>query len=84
MGPIVVVVANVLGHDTFEMPLVEDDEVIKQISPAATDEALSNTVLPGTAEAGPLGYDAETLISLQPSEHEVVVAGKAPCKIVDI
>lgn len=61
MCPILVVVANVLVHQTFQMPLVQDDHMIEQITAAVTDPALGDTVLPRTSEAGSFGLDAESL-----------------------
>ena len=59
--PIVMVVANILSHEPLEMPLVEDDHMVKQISPTVADEAFGDPVLPRAAEAGPLWFDAEAL-----------------------
>jgi len=43
------------------MPFVEDNDVIERIAAAATDRALSDTVLPWATKAGPFGLDAEAL-----------------------
>src|ERR1035437_9363540 len=43
------------------MPFVEHDDMIEQIPSAIPNPAFCNTVLPRTAEAGPLGLDAEAL-----------------------
>jgi hypothetical protein len=61
MGSIVVVVTDVLGHEALEMPFVERDDMIEQVSSAVANEALRNSILPRAAEAGPLGRDAEAL-----------------------
>jgi hypothetical protein len=61
MRPILVVIANVGAHRPFQMPFVEHDDMIKQISSAIPNPAFCNTVLPRTTEAGPLGLDAEAL-----------------------
>jgi hypothetical protein len=61
MRSVVVVVADVLSHQPFEMPLVENDDVIEQVSAATTHEAFCHAVLPRASEAGPLGLDAEAL-----------------------
>ena len=47
---ILVVVGHVLRHQPFEMPLIQDDHVVKQVSSATPNPALSNTVLPRTAK----------------------------------
>ncbi len=59
--PVVVVVADVFGHEALEVTLVEDDDMIKQVSAAAADEALGYAILPGAAEACPLWLDAKAL-----------------------
>ena len=59
MRPVVVVVADVLGHEPLEMPFVEYDDVIEQVPAATPDEAFRNTVLPWTSKAGPFRFDAE-------------------------
>ena len=38
------VVADIFGHETFQMPLIEDDDMIEQIAAAVADEAFSHTV----------------------------------------
>src|ERR1700682_4107765 len=50
MSPILVVVEHVLRHQPFEMPLIQDDHVVKQVSSTTSNPALSNTVLPRTAK----------------------------------
>src|ERR1022692_3582335 len=55
------VVANILGHEPIEMPLVEHDDMIKQVSAATTYEAFCHAILPWTSEAGPFRFDAEAL-----------------------
>ena len=55
------VVAHVLSHQPLEMPLVEHDHMIEQVSPAIADETLRDAILSRTAKAGPLGLDAEAL-----------------------
>ena len=61
--PVIVVVTHVLSHHSLEMPFVEHDHMIEQVSPAIVDEALSDPILPRTAEAGSLGFDPEALDS---------------------
>jgi len=38
VSPVVVVVEDVLAHQTFQMPLIEHDDVIEQVSAAVADE----------------------------------------------
>src|SRR4029077_8810674 len=42
---IIVVIEHVLGHQPFEMPFIQDDYVVKQVSSATSNPALSDTVL---------------------------------------
>ena len=59
MRPIRVVITEVLDHEAFQMALIEYDDVIEQVAPTGADPTLRNTVLPRTAETGPLGLDAK-------------------------
>lgn len=53
------VVADVLKHQPFQMPLVEHDYMVKQVASAIANPAFRDAVLPWTPEAGPFGLDAE-------------------------
>jgi len=57
--PIFMVVANILGHQPFEVPLVQDDHVVQQVSSATPDPALRDTVLPRTAKGSPGGLTSQ-------------------------
>ena len=46
------------------MPLVEDEHVIHQVSATASDPALGDPVLPGTADACAKGFNAARLQEL--------------------
>ena len=46
MSSVLVLVADVLSHQTLQMPRIEDDDVIQQVSSATADPTLSNAVLP--------------------------------------
>jgi hypothetical protein len=50
MRPIVMIVAHVFGHQSLQMPFVQYDHVIQQISPATSYPAFSGSVLPGTTK----------------------------------
>jgi hypothetical protein len=39
--PVIVVVADIFGHQPFEVSLVEHDDMVEQVSPAIAHEALS-------------------------------------------
>src|ERR1035438_9274547 len=49
---IVMVVANILRHQPFEVLLIQDDHVVQQVSSATPHPTLSDTVLPRTAKGG--------------------------------
>ena len=59
MRSVLVVIANVFVHQAFQMSLIHDDHVIKQIEAAGADPAFRDAVLPRTTEAGSLGLNAE-------------------------
>lgn len=61
MSPVHVIVADVFGHQTCEMALVEYDHMIEQFTMTAADEPFRNAILPGTAKAGAFRLDAEAL-----------------------
>src|SRR5260370_35266192 len=50
MGPVLEVVEQVGSHQPFEMLLIQDDHVVKQVATATSHPTLSNTVLPRTAK----------------------------------
>jgi hypothetical protein len=52
VGAILVIVADVLGYEPLQMTLVERDDVIQQLAPAASDRPFRNPVLPRAAERG--------------------------------
>jgi hypothetical protein len=49
MGPIRVIVANVFRQQSFQVPLIEPNHVIEQVTAATADPPLGNTILPRTA-----------------------------------
>ena len=61
MSSIVVIIADVIIHQSLQVPFIENDHMVEQIAAAITDPALGNAVLPRTSEAGPIGLDAEAL-----------------------
>ncbi len=52
MRPVLVIVTDVLVHETFQMAFIDHDHMVEQIPAAVTDPTLCNTVLPRTPEAG--------------------------------
>jgi hypothetical protein len=55
MRSVIVVMTDVLAHQSFQMPFVQNDDVVEQIASTVANPTLRNTILPGTAEAGPFG-----------------------------
>ena len=50
MRSVLVVVAHILCQESLQMPFVEDNYVIKQVSSTTSNPALRNTVLPRAPE----------------------------------
>jgi len=52
MGAVVVVIAHVIGEQFVQVSFVESDNVVEQITAAASHPALGHSVLPGTPDRG--------------------------------
>src|SRR6202043_1166946 len=50
MGPVVVVVTDVIGKEPLQVALVEGDNMVQQVTPTTLNPPLRNTVLPWAAE----------------------------------
>jgi len=50
MCPIFVVIADVLGHEQLQMPLIANNHVIRQVAAATRDPALGDAILPRAAD----------------------------------
>jgi hypothetical protein len=74
MRAVLVVVADVLIHEAFQMQFIENDHMVEQIAAAVADPALSHAILPRTSVAGPLGLDAKALHSFDYIAVEVRAA----------
>jgi hypothetical protein len=59
MRPVPVVIADVVVHEAFEMPFVENDYVIEQLAPTTANEPFRNAILPRTSETGPFRLEAD-------------------------
>jgi|SRR3984893_13453417 len=59
MSSILVVIEHVLRHQPFEMPLIQDDHVVKQVSSATSNPAFGNPVLPRTAKGSANGLASD-------------------------
>jgi hypothetical protein len=61
MCSVLVVIADVLAHQPFEMPFIPYDHVIPQVSSTVTNPAFGDFILAWTAKAGSLRCDAKAL-----------------------
>ena len=52
VGPIVVIVRDVLGEHSLQMALIEHNHVIEKLTATASDPALSHSILPRTSNRG--------------------------------
>jgi len=52
MRAVIVIIRRVRGEKTLEMTLVQGDDVVEQIAPAAAHPAFRNSVLPGALDRG--------------------------------
>jgi len=52
MSPVFVVIAHIVGEDSFEVSFVQGDDMVNQVTPAGTHPALGNAVLPGALQGG--------------------------------
>ena len=55
------VITDVFGHQALEVPLIEHDDVIEQVSTATSDESLRDAILPRAAEPSLFRFDGEAL-----------------------
>jgi hypothetical protein len=61
MSSVLVVVTDILIHQAFQVPFVENDYRVEQIPSAVADPSFCDAVLPRTSEAGLLRLDAKVL-----------------------
>jgi hypothetical protein len=52
VGPVIMVIADVLKHKPFQVAFIEHDHMVEQITTTASDPALGDSDLPWTSEAG--------------------------------
>ena len=76
MRSVVVVVTDVLVHQTRQVPLIEHDDMIQEVSSTIPAPALGNAVLPRTSEAGPFGLNTEALYGT----HHLVIEVRGSVK----
>src|SRR5215469_3050474 len=61
MCPVLVVVAHILSHQPFQMSLVQDDDVVQQVSAATPYPTLGHSVLPRTSKGSAHGLASHIL-----------------------
>ena len=61
MRPVLVIIADVVIHEAFQMVFIEYDHMIEQFAPTAADEPFRNAILPRASDASPFRLDAEAL-----------------------
>ncbi len=59
MDSVFVVVVDVLAKESPQVPLVDHDHVVEQLSPDSPDPALRDPVLPGTSIGRPFRFESE-------------------------
>src|ERR1700739_2247663 len=52
MGSVLMVVGDIFAHESLQMPFIEHDDVIQQVTAAASHPTLCDSILPGTAKRG--------------------------------
>src|SRR6516162_7148053 len=61
MSPILVIIADVVMHEAFQMAFVEYDHMIEQFATTAANEPFRNAILPRAFEAGLFRLETKTL-----------------------
>ena len=59
MRAIFVIIANIIRQKSFHASLVDSDDVIEQITAAASHPALGHSILPGASDRGLYGGDLQ-------------------------
>ena len=76
MSSVVMIVVDIFPHETFQMALIKNDDVVKKIATAGAYPPLGHTILPGASNRGANREDAQTLYGLQHLTMESVLAIK--------
>jgi hypothetical protein len=61
MCSIIVVLTDVLVHQSLQVAFIQNNHLVEQISTAASDPELNNAVLPRTSDAGSFWLDVQYL-----------------------
>ena len=59
MRSVIVVVANIIGHQSLEMMFIEDNYTVEQVAATRAHEAFGNAILPRTLDRGTDGFHPE-------------------------
>jgi hypothetical protein len=59
MGSVFVIVADIVVHESFQMPLIEHDYMVQQVATAASHPTLCDSILPRTAKCGANRFSAQ-------------------------
>ena len=65
MSSVVMIVVDISPHETYQMALIQDDDVVEEIATAGADPPLGHAVLPGASNCGANRSYAQTLYGLQ-------------------
>lgn len=68
------VIADVLIYEAFQMAFIENDHLVEQIPPARANPSFGHAVLPRTSETGSFWFDAEALYRINDLFIEVRTA----------
>ena len=60
MRAVFVIVADIIGEQSFQMKFIQRNDVIQQVPSAVFDPTLRHAVLPGTLEGGPYRADIQS------------------------
>jgi len=64
-GSVLVIVANVVGHQALQMTFIQHNHMIKQVATAISNESLGYSILPGTSNCRRDRDNSETLDCVQ-------------------
>ena len=70
------IVVDIFPHETYQMALIQDDDVVEEIATAGADPPLGHAVLPGGFDCGANRSYAQTLYGLQRLTLKSVLAIK--------
>jgi len=63
MRPVVLIIADAVGHEPLQMAFIAHDHMIEQVAAAASHEAFGNAILPRALEGRANGFDSDGLQS---------------------